>query len=258
MTVQELFTCVDVEDVLHAYLLIDYHFSKDNDRQTLRQKVEAVNGLREIIINNVNDFKTCTPAEEEHRETLFIMEIPGREYGEDDLKELTGFVVYDDQIEHNLEKDFHLFGDDGELRIEHYGFDMMMVEELAACRIAKESIYKLGAAICASYILSEIFFFGFDKDEREQYINEIYADLDKANQEIENGECVSAEELFEEMKKDLYKDETEDEFQYRQAKEEFDQKVQDIETRYRKKVTEEIHKQYVDAIRKEYKDRILE
>ena len=227
MTVQELMNHVEPNRVADAYILYDYHFSKDNFEQTLVEKYEHVSKIRHIISENIREFKKCEIDASKGAYTLFIME--------------TLVDRYDDSWR------------DGEVRINHYGFDMDRMSVIAGYKVADSSIELLGKEICAAYILSSMFFFGFMREDREKNLEKFFEDLEESVKEIERGEVVSHELIFEELEEELKKDMSDEEIAYQKAKKNFEKNVEEIEEKHRHKMLAERHQMYVDTIRREYR-----
>ena len=255
MTVQELMNHVEPNRVADAYILYDYHFSKDNFEQTLVEKYEHISKIRHIISENIREFKKCEIDASKGAYTLFIMETLVDRYDDSWRDELDGFIICDEEILPVLDKDFHLFNDDGEVRINHYGFDMDRMSVIAGYKVADSSIELLGKEICAAYILSSMFFFGFMREDREKNLEKFFEDLEESVKEIERGEVVSHELIFEELEEELKKDMSDEEIAYQKAKKNFEKNVEEIEEKHRHKMLAERHQMYVDTIRREYRQR---
>lgn len=258
MTVQELMTNVDVNRVADAYLLLDYYFSDDNFEQTLRQKYEAVPCLRHILRENIYLFKNVEVNTKREPHTIFIMEVSTEDYDESWKKKLEGFSIADNDVIPVINKDFRLFDDDGDQRINHYCFDMTPLEDLAGYTIAQSAIEILGSEICAAYIMSVVFRFGLTPIERENNISDLYKQLDESIKSVEEGNLISHEELMEALEIDLFSKSTEDERTYWTAEKVFKEATESIRNKHLKQVYADRHQQYIDEIRREFSNRVDE
>lgn len=256
MTIKELMDQVDVNRVVDAFLLLDYHFSEDNYENTFLEKYEAIPKLRKIIEENIRLFKECIPDSDIEPCTIFIQHIQDSEnYEESWKKTFASFLIRDNEVLPVIDKDFHLFDDQGEAEVTHYAFDHVPMREMANYVIAKSSIEELGKEICAAHFLSGMFFWGALPCDREKRVNKLNASLDR---QITEEELVASKDFEEEMKRykeSLLREMSDDEREYSLAKERFERDTEAICFRYMQKVNEEIHKSYIEAIRQEYRSR---
>jgi len=256
MTVKELMSQVDVSRVVDAFLLLDYGFSEDNYENTFFEKYEAIPTLRKIIEENIRLFKECIPEGDTDPCTIFIQyNQDGDNYEESWKKSFASFLINDNEVLPVIDKDFHLFDDLGEAEVTHYSFDHTPMKEMANYVIAESSIKEIGKEICVAYLLSEIFFWGAFPCDREKKVNKLNESL---NRQITEEELVSSQEFEEEMKsyrENMLQQMSDDEREYSLAKERFEKETEEIRMRYVKRVNDEIHKSYIDAIRQEYKNR---
>ena len=99
------------------------------------------------------------------------------------------------------------------------------------------------------------FFWGAFPCDREKRVNKLNESLDRQATEEE---LVTSKEFKEEMKsyrENMLQQMSDDEREYSLAKERFEKETEEIRMRYVKRVNDEIHKSYIDAIRQEYKNR---
>lgn len=256
MTIKELMTQVDLNRVMDAFLLLDYRFSAENFENSFIEKYEAVPKLRKIIAENIRLFAECTVNVDTVPHTIFIM------YSQDDedyenqwKKRFSGFAIRDEEAFSVIDKDFHIFDDEGEAILQHYSFDNAPMQEMANYVIAQSSLNKFGKEICVAKILSELFFWGAFPKEREKAVNELYERASKPIDEKKLVDSKVVEEKIREIEERLLLNMSDDEKAYHLAKERFEEETEDIIERYWHKVKDEIHKQYIDAIKEEYKGR---
>lgn len=256
MTIKELMTQVDANRVTDAFLLLDYNFSAENFENSFIEKYEAVPKLRKIIEKNIRLFTECTANDDTMPHTIFIM------YNQDDedyekqwKKSFSCFAICDEEVLPVIDKDFHIFDNEGEAKVSHYGIDNAPMQEMANYVIAQSSLNEFGKEICVAKILSELFFWGAFPKEREKAVNELYEKVSKpiAKKELVGGKVVDKKmrEYWEQLKSNM----SDDEKAYHLAKERFEEETEDIIKRYWHRVKDEIHKQYIDAIKAEYNGR---
>ena len=153
-----------------------------------------------------------------------------------------------------MDKDFHVFDNEGEARVEHYGIDQAPMEKMVNYTIAQSSLEKLGKEICVAKILSELFFWGMFPKQREKRVNELYESFKNIDEE----EFVDKKSFDEVMKKwddELMLKMSEDEKAYYAAKDIFDEATEDIVRRYWHRTILETQQQYIEAIKTEYNGR---
>lgn len=256
MTIKELMSQVDVNRVADAFFLIDYWFSESNYKNNFFEKYEAVPKLRKIIEENIRLFAECTANDDTVPYTIFIMYDQDDEDYENQWKKIfSGFAICDEEALSIIDKDFHIFDDDGEATLQHYSFDNASMQDMVNYSVAQSSLNELGKESCVAKILSELFFWGAFPMEREKAVNELY---ENANKPIDAKELVDSkvvEDKMREIEEQIMLNMSDDEKAYYLAKERFEEETEDIIKRYWHKVKDEIQKQYIDAIRAEYKGR---
>lgn len=175
MTVQELFKNVDVTGVLNAYIMIDNYFSGDNSEISIAEKYRKLERVKSAILQNIKYFCEIRDVKDVGI-TLCIYEETCQD--PERMKSELDSVVIDDKAANNLDdKYFTLFEDNGDINIECFCFDMVEENRLAGYKVSSESIDTLGKELCAAYILSEIFFWGFDYEERAKRMKDMMDEL---------------------------------------------------------------------------------
>lgn len=254
MTIKELMSQVDVNRVADAFLLLDYGFSESNYENSFFEKYEAIPRIRKIIEENIRLFTECKLNEDTVPHTVFIM------YHQDDedyenlgKKVFSCFATCDEDVLQVLEKDFHIFDNEGETKVQRYSFDNVPMKDMVNFVIAESSIKKLGKEICVAKILSELFFWGAFPEDREKKVEELY---EKSTKPITEKELIDSKYFKEKMKKyeeEILSNMSDDEKAYYMAKERFEKETEEIRSRYWHKIDDEIQKQYIKAIKMEYK-----
>ena len=260
MTIRELMRQVDVNRVVDAFILLDYHFSEENYENSFIEKYQAVPKIRQIIEDNIRLFAECTSNDDKKSYTIFVVEVQDSEdYSEKWKKKIISFAICDKEALAVLDKDFHVFDTEGEARVEHYGIDSVPMEKMVNYTIAQSSLEKLGKEICAAKILSELFFWGMLPKQREKRVNELCESLKECIENIDEEKVVDKKSFDEVMKKwddELMLKMSEDEKAYYAAQDIFDEATNDIVRRYRHRIILETQQQYIEAIKGEYKGRM--
>lgn len=256
MTIKELMAQVDANRVTDAFLLLDYNFSAENFENSFIEKYEAVPKLRKILEENIRLFAECTANDDAVAHTIFIMySQEDEDYENQWRKKFYCFATRDEEVLPVIDKDFHIFDNEGEALVLHYGIDNAPMQEMANYVIAQASLNGLGKEICVAKILSELFFWGAFPKEREKAVNELYESANEPIDEKALADSKAFKEKMREYEEQLMLNMSDDEKAYKLAKERFEKETEDIIHRYWHRVKDEIHKQYIDAIREEYKGR---
>lgn len=256
MTVKELFAQVEHERVTDAFTLLDYTYSEENFENTFFEKYDSIPRLRKMIAKNIQLFAECTPNDDAKLYTIFIAYNRSDDDFENQCKmKFSSFAICDEEVIPVLDKNFHVFDEEGEVTLSHYDFDDAPMQDMANYTIAESSIEKFGKEICAAKILSELFFWGVLPDQREKAVKDLYEHLSKP---IDKNDLVDGK-IFEEMMRkyddELMSDMTDDERIYHDAKKRFEEETEGVVRRHWQKVKEEVHMQYIKAIKEEYRRR---
>lgn len=158
MKIKDLMAQVDVNRVMDAFLLLDPYFSAENFEDSFMEKYEAVPKLRKIIEENIRLFSECTVNDNILPHTIFIMHNQDDNYENQSKKSISGFVICDEEAISIINKDFHMFDDEGEAILQYYSFDTVPMQDMACHTIAQSSLYEFGKEVCVAKILSELFF----------------------------------------------------------------------------------------------------
>lgn len=250
MNIKELMAEVDVDRVIDAFLLMDFSMSVNNHENTFLEKYDALPVLKKVIEENIHLFAQCKQNTDTNPCTIFIFyNLDGDDYENQNKKSFASFVVEDEDVFPILDKDFHMFDDKGEATLPYYSYDNVSMNEMANYAIAKSSIEKFGKEICVAHILSEIFFWGLFPEDREEKINALEEKIEKSMYEKEYTE----KEVHDMLDEDF--DMSDDEKMYYVEKQKFEEKIKPIMNRYIAKSNDEIHKEYIRAVREEFSAR---
>ncbi len=251
MIVRDLFSQADPELVFYAYTLIEPVFS-GLDKRSLEGKAKELKALKSHIeeyCTKISDSEidySCEPY------TIFVLMTKEMTKGLS-YDELTAcHTVKDKDVEDAIGRDFTIWNDKGEVRIEHYGLDFISVEELAGYSIAEDSVVQQGVNVCCACILNELFCWGYTEETREAKRIDLEEKIDEAMKDFEEGRCYTNEEVMAKLKAKIWANATDDEKEYEKYRKEFGDKVSDIEGRYSQKLNEENNQMFIDAIKKEF------
>lgn len=256
MYVWELFAQADPELVFYAYTLVRPVFSEYVERD-LDEQSKILRGLKEHVKEYCEKISDSEIDYSHDARTIFVMKMKESAYREAYKTIYGSYVIKDEEARRALGIDFNLWDDEGEARLEHYGIDFISVAELAGYSIAEQSVEKLGVEACCACILRELFEWGLTEEEREEQFEELKKRLDESMKDLEEGKCISAEELFDELEDELLSEESEDEREYWKLEKEFKKKVLKIERRYAEKINDENHQLFIDAVKTEYGNRFF-
>lgn len=255
MTVKELMREVNVERVIDAFLLLDYNLSVENPHDTFIEKFNAIPKLKRVIRENIRLFAECTPNNDTELYTIFIISTPNDDYEKKGRNDISSFATCDAEVLQVIDKDFHIFGDKGEAKISQHSFDEAPMQEMANYTIANSSLKELGKEICAAKILLKLFFWGKFPEEREKAINHMHEYLDKPVDEKDWVTDITFEEVMRKREERLLAGMSKSERTYHFAKKRFKKETEAIVINYQNRINNEVHIQYIKAIKQEYKNR---
>lgn len=257
MTVQELFKQANSEIVFHAYTLIDSVFD-DLDNHSIEEKATVLKHFRVYIDGVCEQIATTSIEKTDKKMTLFVLGRTRTTYGESYMQDLECFAINDEDAMKVVHKNFTMWSDDGDARLEHYGMDFVTVPIIAGYKIAKSSVEEYGVDVCCAAILVELFEWGYTEEQREEKRLELDALIQEIEEDTSLDETVSSEELWEELDKDFAKNATEDEKEHRRLRREYKKSVEEIERRYMIDIVDKDHKRFIEVVRNEYKNRKVE
>lgn len=248
MNVKELMTEVDVDRVIDAFLLMDFSMSVNNHENTFLEKYDALPVLKKVIEENIHLFAQCKQNTDTKPCTIFIFyNLDGDDYENQNKKSFASFVIEDEDVFPILDKDFHMFDDKGEATLPYYSYDNVSMNEMANYAIAKSSIEKFGKEICVAHIFSEIFFWGLFPEDREEKVNALE---ERVQRSMDEEKLFTEKEVHELLDEDFYM--SDDEKLYYEEKQKFEEKTKGVINRYVAKINDEIHEEYIHAVRQEY------
>jgi len=123
--------------------------------------------------------------------------------------------------------------------------------------VAEQSVENLGIEVCCACILQDLFEWGLTEENRQEHLEDLEEMLDESMKDLDEGRYTSAEELFEDLDKEILAEASEDEREYWRLEKEFKRKVSEIERRYSQKINDENHKMFIDAVKNEYGNRFF-
>ena len=256
MTIKELMGQVDPDRVMEAFMLVNWRFKSDNYDYSIAEKFKLVSKMREVILDNINLFRECTPKEDEKAFTVFIHEeAAGEKFDKKEATLLTCYGIYDEDTFALLERENGLSIDCNEDTSVGYSFEHEDIPSMASHFIAKSSVDKLGKELCVAQILSDMFYWGFYPEERKKHVDDLMKSAEMPFDEIK---IVPQEEMDRreaEWEAERLQNMFEDERAYDIARAKFEKEIDDILKRYWKETRQESDKQHIAAIREEYSSR---
>lgn len=251
MTIQELFRKSDAEIVFHAYTLIRPVFDEFDDH-TMQERATVLKKLRSHIKTVCNQIASCETTTAERSKTLFVIGRSRLEWGESYLQDLECFTTYDDDASNAVKCNFTMWNDDGDVRLPFYGIDFESIPVIAGYNIAKPSVVEQGIDVCCAVILRELFRWGHTEEHRKESFKDLCERLKEAEIDVDSGNTITSEELRDYFDNKFMEHASEDEKMHHLYKREFEEKVEEIEQRYREDIILKDHQRVIDIVKKEY------
>ena len=256
MYVWELFAKADPELVFYAYTLVRLVFSEYGEYDIAEQS-KILRGLKRHIKEYCEKISDSDIDYSCEAHTIFCLNMKESAYRQSYKRIFGCHVIKDEEAQSALGKNFTIWNDEGETRIEHYGIDFISVAELAGYMVAEQSVENLGIEVCCACILQDLFEWGLTEEARKEHFEELKEMLDESMKDLDEGRYTSAEELFEDLDKEILAEASDDEREYWRLEKEFKRKVREIERRYSQKINDENHKMFIDAVKNEYGNRFF-
>lgn len=258
MKVKELFEKVPKEYILRAYrIMFEMNSSSDKIKYSIPELIAYDKLFDERAIRFIDAIiHIGEPEKEEKDKVIFVVQLTSDDYEEKDQKYFTSGLVFEDEFCAKAAKDFTVWGREGENNLTWYAYEMDGLESIANCYIADQSIEECSAVVCAAEILNEMTFYGFDREYRQENIDKLKSDLDKAMEEVDGGKFIPADDFLKEMHRDrLASLKDNDEKRYYELKREFRKAVMDIELRWHRKIGDINHQKLINHIKAEWNRR---
>ncbi|MDD6441454.1 MAG: hypothetical protein PUG71_04985 [bacterium] len=258
MQVHKMFQLLESEDVAIAYIATQTLFY-EYDRYTVEEKMNATKKVIVAAEEMAARLASCELQTGDNKSrTIFVVSQQEDSYDKLGQYYFTSYFVEDAEALEKIHGDFRMWNEEGKARIEHYGYDFSMPEEIAGWNVSDVCIEKDGMLACATEILNEIFEFGYSDETRKKNQKNLEDELKKSIEELENGGGVSSsdDDFWEEMEKKLQEHMTEDEKEHRRLELEYEAKVEELERKACYKVMEENHQMNIELVREEYMRRL--
>lgn len=259
MNIKEVLNKCNNEDIITSYLLLfDVIPYPDSLNISTKDKLIITNKFKIKADKFISDLKKLEPAKTVNEMTIFFTELKEASKERICEKYSYSFALENNEVKEKVEKDFTLWNDTKEVRIEHYAYDMSPLSELLSYNIASVSIDELGGPICIAMILDEVFHYGYDIEQtdtrREEFKKTITAALDEAISDLDKSKSISLEDFMADMEKEILDScNDDDERNYIIEQRKFKKNVNDIESRYSYKVNTENHNHLIKLIKEEHK-----
>lgn len=251
MTVQEIFKKADSEAIFYAYMLVRPEFD-DLSIETRSERVEHLKKLRKYVEEERKRIATCEVNDTEESKTVFVIGRTRLEWKESYIQDLECFYTIDRDARMAVKKNFTMWDDEGDMRLNFYAIDLASISDFAGWNIAEKSVREQGIEVCCAMILQDIFFYGYTEEQREKSWKLIEEKLERSKDDIKNNKVHPMDELMRKLDDKLYKNATEDEKEHYRLECEYEEKVKDIEYRKMVSILEKDHQRYIAAVREEY------
>ena len=254
MKVKELFAKLDKDDIIRAFRHLYNVFPEyEMDRLTTEEIVAWDKRFEEAAKNLIDDICNMDDYTAEEDFAVFVVQLESEVYDNKSKKDYDTFIIQERELKEKAGGDFELWDYDGMVYISNYAYDMSPLEEIANYRIAEQSIEECSALTCAVVIFDEIIFFGMNKDSRKRNIEEVEADLIRADEEAAHTKGIPAEEVFKELRQEFMDSLTdEDDRKYYELKDAFQEETREIEQRWWRKTFERNHEKKKNHIKAEW------
>lgn len=182
-------------------LLADYEMEKLSEAQLMQGKIRHYDAFC-ALMNRIKKMNTV-----ETDDVLFVTKEIGT-FFDDEEYGLNSWVCKREDILEKAKGEITLWN--GENRIEHYAYDMDSLGNIISCELF---IHEVDGMDAACEILENITFFGFEEDSRMEKVGGIIESLKEQTEELKAGtlKTVPAEEVFEELRKEILSNATEEE-----------------------------------------------
>ena len=200
MKVKELFAKVKKEDILRAYrIMFELNSSSDKAKYSVPELVAYDKSFDEMAGKFIDAVVNVGESEVLKNMVIFVTQFSSEDYEEKNQKYFSSGAVYENEFRDKAGKDFTVWRHNGENNLTLYAYEMDSLESIANYRIAEQSIEDCSAVVCATEIFNEMIFHGLDKECRQDSIDKLKLDLDKAMGEVDEGKFISSDDLFTKM-----------------------------------------------------------
>ena len=175
---------------------------EDYELETFSQeKIDNIyNNLEKILRNKIKEIINIE--QENVDNVIFILKL-NEQCFETKLKEtyLHSFSCKKSEIDEKIKEEFTLWNDNNGNRIEHYCYDYTPLKEIANSDVYFSNEISKIQAICV--LLDNIIEHGYTEEMREESLSKLMDMLDESIKDIENGNFIDAETMFEELDNDI-------------------------------------------------------
>lgn len=139
--------------------------------------------------------------EKQTNNIIFILKLKETRYEDAyNIEYIHSFECKKDDILDKVKEPFVLWNDSLP-RIEHYCYDYTPMEELLGTEVYYSNDVSEIEVICT--ILYELFLHGFEEEDRTTSLNNLTKELEKSMQDVKEGKCYDAKELFESLENEM-------------------------------------------------------
>ena len=229
MTVQELFKQIDFEKVFLSYIRRYNIIESYDHRFEVYQEVKAYEKFREDLFDFIKIMQIAK-VNKENDAILFVIDLNEVDFEDKNKKRFEVFAVERNELEEKTKRAFSFYGETNN-NINRFTVSFSKIEKVAGYEVFEKSIEVYGKEAVAAAICKEMQMFDFGQDE--EGIQSFYDSLEKSAKQVDEGKCVSADEVFKELREKIYKEiKDENELIYLKELDKFNEKVDEIKRKW--------------------------
>lgn len=180
----------------------DITIFEEYELETLSQeKIDNIyNNLKKVFKNKIEEI--INVEFQETNDVIFVLKLEEQSF-ETKNKEsyFHSFCCKKSEINEKIEDEFTLWNDNNGNRIEHYCYDYTPLKEIVNSDVYFSNEVSEIQAICV--LLNNIIEHGLTEEIRQENLTKLMDMLDESIKDIENGNFIDADTMFEELENDI-------------------------------------------------------
>jgi hypothetical protein len=178
-------------------------------------------------------------------DVIFIVRQKNVSFDEAQTSHIHSFNCKKDAIIKVMSEEFVLWNDNAP-RIEHYCYDFAPIEDLLGMEVFyNDEVNDIEAIV---EVLHETFMHGFQEDERKESLDKFMKEIEESMKDVEAGNFVDADTVFEELENSIYKNETPEEHEERMKQKAIKESHKNRDTTFLHIATRINHKKCISII----------
>ena len=242
MNIKELFNKIDKEDVFLSYIRRYNIIEPYDHRFDVKDEVKIYKLFKKDLFEFIERVK-ASEIKNEKTDVLFVIDIIEGDFSDKQKKNYECFTLKQKDFL-NINENTTIFFENN---LNRYSFCFSNVEDINSINIAEESIKQYGMETVCAVICKEMQLFNFGKEEKEK--EEFIESLE--NITYNEHECVDADVVFDELKKEIRKKLDKDTRKYFEEEEKFEKNVKDIKDKWYESVYKQNDETMMSFIKKE-------